>query len=319
MHKKGIFQHPLFHLTLFIVTFITTVIAGTEWITGTMGPYDIASLSIGLPYSLSALFILATHEFGHYFAAKSHKVNATLPYFIPFPPIAGFFNFGTMGAVIKTKSEIPTNRAMFDIGVAGPIAGFIASLIVLIYGFTHLPSVDYILAIHPDYFSPEYGKDTISLQFGNNLLFILLKDLFTGSNDFVPPMTEVYHYPYLMTGWFGLLVTAMNMIPVGQLDGGHIVYSMFGTKIQEAVASVSLIILVVLGISGIADGILELNFGFGWSGWIFWSLILVFFIKVKHPPVRYFAPLDPTRRILGYFSLLILAVSFAPTPFLITF
>ncbi len=260
-------------------------IAGSYQITVdfSLTTYDIASLSIGLPYSLSALFILATHEFGHYFAAKSHKVNATLPYFIPFPPIAGFFNFGTMGAVIKTKSEIPTNRAMFDIGVAGPIAGFIASLIVLIYGFTHLPSVDYILAIHPDYFSPEYGKDTISLQFGNNLLFILLKDLFTGSNDFVPPMTEVYHYPYLMTGWFGLLVTAMNMIPVGQLDGGHIVYSMFGTKIQEAVASVSLIILVVLGISGIADGILELNFGFGWSGWIFWSLILVFFIKVKHP------------------------------------
>jgi membrane-associated protease RseP (regulator of RpoE activity) len=208
---------------------------------------------------------------------------------------------------------------MFDIGVAGPIAGFIASLIVLIYGFTHLPSVDYILAIHPDYFSPEYGKDTISLQFGNNILFMILKDLFTGSNDFVPPMTEVYHYPYLMTGWFGLLITAMNMIPVGQLDGGHIVYSMFGTKIQEAVASISLIILVVLGISGITDGILELNFGFGWSGWIFWSLILLFFIKVKHPPVRYFAPLDPKRRILGYFSLLILLVSFAPTPFLITF
>ena len=319
MHTKGLFQHPLFHLALFIVTFITTVIAGTEWITGTMGPYDFASLSSGLPYSLSALFILATHEFGHYFAAKSHKVNATLPYFIPFPPIVGFFNFGTMGAVIKTKSEIPTNKAMFDIGVAGPIAGFIASIIVLIYGFTHLPSVDYILAIHPDYFSPEYGKETISLQFGNNILFILLKDLFTSSSDFVPPMTEVYHYPFLMTGWFGLLITAMNMIPVGQLDGGHIVYSMFGTKIQEAVASISLIILVVLGISGIADSILELNIGFGWSGWIFWSLILVFFIKVKHPPVRYFAPLDPTRRILGYFSLLILMISFAPTPFLISF
>jgi len=242
--QNKFYQHPVFHIILFVITFITTVIAGTEWITGTMGPFDLASLMIGLPYSLSALFILATHEFGHYFAAKYHNVKATLPYFIPFPPIAGFFNFGTMGAVIKTKSEIPNNKAMFDIGVAGPIAGFIASLAVLIYSFTHLPSVDYILAIHPDYFNPDYynhmdffntdyGKETISLQFGNNLLFLFLKSVFTTSKDFVAPITEVYHYPYLMTGWFGLLITSMNMIPVGQLDGGHIIYSMFGSKIHQ--------------------------------------------------------------------------------------
>ncbi|MCB0732065.1 MAG: site-2 protease family protein [Ignavibacteriae bacterium] len=284
-----------------------------------MGPYDLNSLLIGLPYSLSALFILATHEFGHYFAAKFHKVKATLPYFIPIPPISGFLNFGTMGAVIKTRSEIPTNKAMFDIGVSGPIAGFIASLIVLIYGFTHLPSQDYLLAIHPDYFDPSYGKETISLQFGNNILFLFLKELFTNPSDFVPPMTEVYHYPYLMTGWFGLLITSMNMIPVGQLDGGHVVYSMFGSKIQEAVASISLIVLVVLGVSGIVDGALELNFGFGWSGWLFWGIILLLIIKVKHPPVRHFEQLDLTRKFLGYFSLLILIVCFAPSPFIITF
>ena len=319
MLKTKFFQKPIFHLILFVVTFITTVIAGTEWITGTMGPYDFETLAIGLPYSLSALFILATHEFGHYFAAKLNKVKATLPYFIPLPPFPGFFNFGTMGAVIKTKSEIPTNKAMFDIGVSGPIAGFIASIIVLVYGFTHLPSVDYLLSIHPDYFSAEYGKETISLQFGNNLLFLFLQNVFTSSKDFVPPMTEVYHYPYLMTGWFGLLITAMNMIPVGQLDGGHIIYSMFGSKVQEAVASISMIILVVLGISGIADGVLELGFGFGWSGWLFWSLILYFIIKVKHPPVRYFDDLDLTRKLFGYFSLLILLVSFSPSPFIISF
>ena len=319
MQKNKYFQHPIFHLILFLTTFVTTVIAGTEWITGTMGPYDLESLAIGLPYSLSALFILATHEFGHFFAAKYHNVKATLPFFIPIPPIAGFFNFGTMGAVIKTKSEIPTNKAMFDIGVAGPIAGFIASILVLIYGFSNLPSIDYLLAIHPNYLSPEYGKDTISLQFGNNILFVLLQNIFTSSNDFVPPMTEVYHYPYLMTGWFGLLITAMNMIPVGQLDGGHIIYSMFGSKVQESVASVSLIALVILGISGILDGFLDLNIGFGWTGWLFWSLILLLIIKVKHPPVRYFEPLDFKRRIFGYFSLLILVVSFAPTPFLVSF
>ncbi|MCP5063644.1 MAG: site-2 protease family protein [Ignavibacteriae bacterium] len=284
-----------------------------------MGPYDLQTLAIGLPYSLSALFILATHEFGHYFAAMYHKVKATLPYFIPIPPIMGFFNFGTMGAVIKTKSEIKTNKAMFDIGVAGPIAGFIASLIVLIYGFTHLPSIDYLLAIHPDYLSPEYGKEAISLQFGNSLLFVFLKDILTNSNDFVPPMTEVYHYPYLMTGWFGLLITAMNMIPVGQLDGGHIVYSMFNSKLQEAVASISMIVLVTLGVAGIVDGLLELGLGFGWSGWLLWAGILYFIIKVKHPPVRYFQPLDSGRKIIGYISLAILIISFSPTPFFISF
>jgi len=319
LQNKKFFEHPIFHLLLFIATFITTVIAGTEWITGTMGPFNFDALLIGLPYSLSALFILATHEFGHYFAAKFHKVKATLPFFIPIPPIAGFFNFGTMGAVIKTKSEIPTNKAMFDIGVAGPIAGFVASIIVLIYGFSNLPPQEYILAIHEDYFSPEYGQNTLTLEFGKNILFVFLQNAFTSSNDFIPPMTEVYHYPYLMTGWFGLLITAMNMIPVGQLDGGHVVYSMFGSKIQEAVASISLVGLVFLGVTGIVDGFLELNIGFGWSGWIFWGIILLLIIKIKHPPVRHFYALDFKRKILGYFSLFILFVSFAPTPFLITF
>ncbi len=319
MQKNKIYQHPVFHLILFVITLITTVIAGTEWISGQMGPFDFDTLKIGLPYSLSALFILGTHEFGHYFAAKFHKVKATLPYFIPLPPVAGFLNFGTMGAVIKTTSEVPNNKSMFDIGIAGPIAGFIASIAVLIYGFTHLPTVDYLLSIHPDYFSPDYGKDTITLQFGNNLLFLFLKNFSTNSSDFIPPMTEVYHYPYLMTGWFGLLITAINMIPVGQLDGGHIVYSMFGSKKHEAIASISMIVLVVLGVTGIADGLLELGLSFGWSGWIFWSLILFFIIKVKHPPVRYFAPLSSGRMLLGYFSLFILFVSFAPTPFLIIF
>lgn len=317
--NKSFFRHPLFHLLLFAITLITTIFAGTEWITGTMGPYNLETLSIGIPYSLSALFILGTHEFGHYFAAKFHKVKATLPYFIPIPPIAGFLNFGTMGAVIKTRSEIPTNRAMFDIGVAGPIAGFIASLIVLIYGFTHLPPVEYILSIHPDYFSPEYGTNALSFEFGNNILYLVLQNIFTSSSDFIPPMTEMYHYPYLMTGWFGLLITAMNMIPVGQLDGGHVVYSMFGAKVQEAVASISLIVLLIIGSFGLLDLLFGLNFGFGWTGWLFWCLILYLIIKVKHPPVRYFAPLNKTRLILGYFSLFILFVSFAPTPFSISF
>ena len=131
------------HLGLFIITFITTTFAGAEWAAGQSSTYEFSVLvSKGLPYAISIMFFLSVHEFGHYFAAKYHKVETTLPYYIPFPPISGFLNFGTMGAVIKTKSAIRNNKAMFDIGAAGPIAGFIASLIILIYGFTHLPTVD---------------------------------------------------------------------------------------------------------------------------------------------------------------------------------
>jgi membrane-associated protease RseP (regulator of RpoE activity) len=312
--KKGY----LIHIILFVITFFTTLIAGMEWTTGKIGPYEFADMARGLPYALSILFILTFHEFGHYFAAVYHKVKATLPYYIPFPPIPGFFNFGTMGAVIRTKSAIPTNKAMFDIGVAGPIAGFIASTIVLIYGFTHLPSVDYILQIHPDYFTPEYGKEGIHLEFGGTILFEIFRALFTNANEFVPPMSEIYHYPYLCVGWFGLFITAMNLVPVGQLDGGHIIFSMFGEKIHEAIASISMIGLAFLGISGLLSSLLNYDLGFGWTGWLLWAFILYFVIKVKHPPVPHFEKLNSPRMILGYVAIIIFVVSFSPSPFVIT-
>lgn len=311
-------RNPIIHLALFVVTFITTTIAGAEWTTGTMGPYEFSELSRGLPYSISILFILACHEFGHYFAARYHKVDTTLPYFIPFPPIPGFINFGTMGAVIKTRSVVRTNKAMFDIGVAGPIAGFIACLLILIYGFTNLPPIEYLLAIHPDYFSPEYGQNTLSFEFGNTLLFSFFKEIFTTSDQFIPPMSEVYHYPYLCVGWFGLFITAMNMIPIGQLDGGHVFYSMFGSKKHEMIASISMIILIVLGVAGVLDAFLELGIGFGWIGWLFWSFILYTFIKIKHPDVPVFEKLDQRRMMYGYVAIIILLLSFSPNPFIIS-
>ena len=317
-HSKKYKHNYLLHLFLFIVTFITTVIAGLQWTSGKGGPYEFSSLTGGLPYAFSILFILGVHEFGHYFAAVYHKVKATLPFFIPFPPVAGFFNFGTMGAVIKTKSVIPNNKAMFDIGAAGPISGFIACLLVLIYGFTHLPTIDYLLRIHPDYFSPAYGKGAIGLEFGDSLLFSFLRYILTKPYEFVPPMSEVYHYPYLCVGWFGLFVTAMNLIPVGQLDGGHITYSMFGGKKHEAIASISMILLLALGVLGILNSFLKLNINVGWSGWMFWAVILFFIIKVKHPPVPQFEKLSRGRMILGFFAILIFILSFTPTPFILS-
>ncbi len=309
-------DRPIINLGLFLITFATTVIAGAEWTSGSLGqPMEFSRLiALGLPYAVSILFFLSAHEFGHYFAAKYHGVNASLPYYIPFPPIPIFLNFGTMGAVIKTRSRIPNNKIMFDIGVAGPIAGFIASLIILTYGFLNVPPVEYILSIHPDYFSPQYGADGLSLQFGDTILFSFFREIFVSPGTFFPPMTEIYHFPYLCVGWFGLFVTTLNMIPIGQLDGGHIIFSMFGGKKHESIASVSLILIIIMGVVGIVDAFMELNLNFGWSGWLFWGLILYFIIKVKHPPVPEFEELSTGRMILGYFSLIILILSFSPSP-----
>lgn len=312
--KKNYFLH----IGLFIVTFITTTIAGAEWTTGIAGPYEIDHLVVGLPYSISILFILTCHEFGHYFAAMYHKVKTTLPYYIPFPPIPFFLNFGTMGAVIRTKTPVPTKKAMFDIGVAGPIAGFVACLIILVYGFMNIPGEEYILTIHPDYYSPEYGKGGIDLTFGNTLLFSFFKMIFVDPGQFFPPMSEVYHYPYLCVGWFGLFITAMNMIPVGQLDGGHIGYTLFGKETHFKIAVVAFSTLFILGVLGIIESTLDFYIGFGWSGWLFWAAILYFVVKIEHPPIHDDTELDFKRKLIGYFSFFILIISFSPTPFLLT-
>jgi membrane-associated protease RseP (regulator of RpoE activity) len=312
MRKKN---NYLLHIGLFTVTVITTIIAGAFWTTGRSGPYEISFLANGLIYSAAIIFVISCHEFGHYFAARYHSVDATLPFYIPFPPIPIFLNFGTMGAVIKTRSPIYTKKAMFDIGVAGPLAGFVACLIVLVIGFLTLPPVDYLLAIHPDYFSPNYGKGGLEIIFGDTLLFSFMKMIFVHHGQFMPPMSEVYHYPLLCVGWFGLFITAMNMIPVGQLDGGHIGYTMFGEKKHYIIAVISLVILFIIGTIGLLDNFLDWNLGFGWVGWLLWSIILLFVIKPKHPPIPDDSELDTTRKVLGIISFIILVISFSPTPF----
>ena len=311
-------KNYLLHAGLFIVTFITTTISGAQWISNQPGPYEYHFLLKGLPYSISIMFIISCHEFGHYFAAVYHKVKATLPFYIPFPPLAEFINFGTMGAVIKTKSPIYTKKAMFDIGVAGPLSGFVACIIVLVYGFTHVPGINYLLAIHPDFFSPNYGKNAIDLTFGNTILFSFFKLIFVHPGQFFPPMSEVYHYPYLCVGWFGLFVTAMNMIPIGQLDGGHISYTMFGGENHYKIAIVSFAILMVLGLLGLVETSFNLKTNFGWVGWLLWALLLFFVIKLKHPAVPDESALDGKRKFLGYLSFIILIISFSPTPFMVS-
>ena len=315
--KRKRIKSYLIHFGLFIVTFITTTLAGVEWTTGKLPPYEFYMLAQGLPYSISILLIITFHEFGHYFAARFHRIRATLPFYIPFPPIPYFINFGTMGAVIRTKSPIYSKKAMFDIGIAGPLSGFVICLGILIYGFTHVPSIDYLINIHPDYFSPDYGKEGMQLVFGDSILFSFLRFIFMNPNTFFPPMSEIYHYPFICSGWFGLLVTSMNMIPVGQLDGGHISYTMFGDKKHYNVSAISAIILAVIGFAGVLDSLLEFYLGIGWSGWLFWAFILYFVVKLKHPPVNDVLPLDRKRMFLGYISFFIFVISFSPSPLIL--
>lgn len=310
----------IINIILFGATFFTTTIAGVSWIFGPAAAMNLDNFHIGLPYSLSILFVLACHEFGHYFAARYHKVKATLPFFIPFPLAEIFLNFGTLGAVIKTQSPINTRRAMFDIGVAGPIAGFIACVLLLVYGFLYLPPAEFILTIHPDYFIKSGETDSLTLEFGSNLLYSGMQFLLTNpSVEFIPPMSEIYHYPFLCVGWFGLFVTAMNLIPVGQLDGGHIFYSMFGSNLHRKVADVTFALLMILGVTGFASEIFNLNFPLGWSGWVFWALILRFLIKLYHPEIYDPVGLDQKRKLIGYLAIVIFIISFTPVPFYIKF
>ncbi len=305
------------HAGLFVITFFTATMAGVEW-TG-KDPLNLLNLPYGLAYSLSLLAILGSHEFGHFFYSLKHKVKATLPYFIPFPYIPGMLNFGTMGAVIRTKTPVPSRKAIFDIGVSGPIVGFIVSVGVLIFGFTHLPTRDYILSIHPNYdFVANRAPliDGIPLAFGNTILFRMLEVIFTNPHtQFVPPMTEIYHYPFLCTGWFGLFVTAMNLLPVGQLDGGHMIYAMFGRK-HRKVARATFAALLLLGVSSLLP-LINIDIIFGWLGWLFWALILLLVIRIDHPPVMDDTPLDRKRMVVGWLTILIFIVCFSPTPFTI--
>lgn len=325
------------HILLFVFTFITCLIAGTYWSFHDFT--EITNWHYGLTYTILILSFLTSHEFGHYIAARIHNVDATLPYYIPFP-IPMVLNFGTLGAVIKIKERIPSKKALFDIGVSGPLAGFVVSTVFLIYGLMTLPGIEYIYHLHPEYLLmnngmiPEYG-----LHFGDTLYFSLLAELFKKPDGFLPPMNEIYHYPFLNVGWFGLFVTTLNMLPMGQLDGGHIVYSMFGNK-QKIISKTIWYILIVIGVLSLVKVSFEmLSFEYensfmiflkntfypvlkylisnfpvifnGWSGWLFWALIAKFVLKLNHPPINDEAKLDKTRMIIGWISIIILMLSFS--------
>jgi membrane-associated protease RseP (regulator of RpoE activity) len=226
------------HLGLFLLTLLTTTIAGAEWITGklTFGSTSLTSADIqrGLWFSLPFLGVLTVHEFGHYFTARRNGIRATLPYYIPF--FTGFFNtIGTFGAVIRIKERIFSRREFFDVGLAGPLAGFLVAVPVLIYGFTHLPPADYVFQVHPEYwaYGPDYAQYVYQsgegIALARPLLYQGLEYLFADPAR-LPHPYELMHYPVLMAGVLSLFFTALNLLPIGQLDGGHILYGLLGFK-----------------------------------------------------------------------------------------
>lgn len=299
----------LLHIALFLATLLTTTLAGVQWINE--NPFELSNFAHGLPYSISLLAILTAHEFGHFFAARYYNVNTTLPFFIPIPPFL-LNPFGTMGAVIRIRSQMYSKRALFDIGIAGPIAGLVVTLAVLVLGLATLPPKEYLYSIHPQY----RGLPSIpaeGLTFGTSIFFWLVAKLGSGIG-FFPPMNEVYHYPFLCVAWFGLFVTALNLIPVGQLDGGHILYALVDRK-QGIVARIFWGILIAIGLASFLP-FFGAHIQLGTVGWLLWAIILFFIIKLDHPEIPDVTPLDPNRRLLGWASLVIFVLTFPPIPFL---
>ncbi|NTV99497.1 MAG: site-2 protease family protein [Chlorobiaceae bacterium] len=325
-------NYPL-HIALFIATVLTTLYAGAFWggHPAVIGP-DLRevmnSLAAGIPYSFSLLLFLSVHEFGHYFATVRHDIRATLPFYIPLPPLPMFFSLGTMGAVIRIKEKMTGTNALFDIGVSGPLCGFMACTGLLVYGFLNLPPADFIFTIHPEYINPgaaDAAARTETLHLGKNLLWIMLERIIEPEN--LPPMTEMYHYPFLFAGWLGTVVTALNLLPVGQLDGGHIVYAMFGRNGLRVIAKIFLISITLLGLPsfvellllifspGLAGLVPDILIRYSWSGWLLWAFILQRLIGTGHPPAGYEHSLDPLRRSLGWVAIALFFLCFTPVPF----
>jgi membrane-associated protease RseP (regulator of RpoE activity) len=328
-------QSGMLHLILFLVTVITTHWAGAFWsghpvVFRPIFPF-FYNFSSGTLYSLSLLLFLSVHEFGHYFAARYHQLKASLPYFIPIPPLPFLLSLGTMGAVIKIRERIPGTNTLFDIGITGPISGFIVCIGLLVYGFLNLPPAEFIYTIHPQYqnggalLTPVHEG---SLTLGKNLLWIVLEKFMAPKN--LPSMSEMYHYPFLFTGWLGSFVTSLNLLPAGQLDGGHVIYAMFGRKGHAKAARSFLIFITLLSFPSLLELLLallkpdmiellpKLLLQWSWPGWLIWTFILARIIGLKHPPTEDDYPLSASRAVFGWVAIIIFLLTFTPVPFALT-
>lgn len=274
-------SNPWINAILFVMTVLSVVFIGAlnEGVDLLRNP---AGIVAGFPFAGTLLLILGTHEFGHYFAARHHRVAVTLPYFIPMP-----FSFvGTFGAFIQLRSPVCNRNQLLDVGVAGPLSGLIVALPLLVYGLSISP-------VRP--LPPEGGY----LMEGNSLLYLGIKYLVHG--EILPSHgRDVMLHPIAFAAWFGILVTAFNLFPIGQLDGGHVLFSLLGERARY----VGFVLVGTLFLMGLLL----------WEGWIVWA-ILVFLLGIAHPPpLNDLAPLDAQRKALGVIVLFIFALVFVPVP-----
>jgi len=264
------------NIALFLATVCTTLLAGA--VLAEVNPFTDPSLIYkGIPFSASLMGILLSHELGHYLMSRCHGVDATLPYFIPAPTL-----IGTFGAVIKIKSAVPDRRALLDIGATGPIVGFVVSVPVLIIGL-RMSEVTHGIS----------G----GMSFGTSLLLEFIVRIVLPS---VPEGYAINLHPVALAGWLGLLVTMMNLLPMGSMDGGHIMYALFG-KWHHLISRLVVVALIVMGV-------------FGWLGWAVWGTLNLFFGLRHAPPMYPEVALDRKRKLVAAVCALILLLTFVPTP-----
>jgi len=286
------------HIGLLVLTIVTTTLAGaSQYYFFTLGfngarnaaAPDLTSLSYylrGLWYSTTVLAILGCHEMGHYFACRYYRVDVTPPFFLPSPPILPLAT-GTFGAFIRIRQRIPSRVALFDIGLAGPLAGFLVAVPVLFLGMAlsvteHLPS------------------DFQGVELGEPLLFRFAEWAIFGT---LPQGTEINIHPMVFAAWFGMLATALNLFPAGQLDGGHVAYAVLGRR------STQLTLLTVIAAVGLTV------YSTGWLVWTVLLLLMIVFIGPEHPPtLDDEVPLGRGRMILAIVGIVMLILCFTPAP-----
>jgi membrane-associated protease RseP (regulator of RpoE activity) len=261
---------------LFILTFLTTLVAGT-YLAGGNPLHSPADLALGLMFSIPLLSILVVHEMGHYTAARRHNVSVTPPYFIPAPSF-----IGTFGAFIKIKSPVPDRNALLDIGAAGPIAGALIAVPILLIGLK-------LSAVRP-------AAGLSGIPLGESLMFRAASYLVLGG---IPKGYDVVLHPVAFAGWIGLLVTALNLLPSGQLDGGHVAYALFGGSYSKVGGAVPYLLLPM---------------GYFWGGWAIWAVML-FVMGTAHPPTLFEeVPLTGGRRLVGVLAGILFLACFTANP-----
>jgi len=270
-------QIPMINLILFILTIFTTLLAGAM-MEGANPFYNPLTIVKGIPFSLTLMVILGVHELGHFIFARKHHVEATLPYFIPAPTL-----IGTFGAFIKMRSPVRQRRALVQIGAAGPIFGFLVATPALFIGL-YLSSV-----------VPLSGTEGIRL--GDSILMKIATNIVYPG---LGPEQDILLHPVGFAAWIGMLVTMLNLLPIGQLDGGHIVYALLGEK-SKYIAWGALFATIALAF-------LSLN-------WLIWGALVFFLVKVKHPPISdNYTPLTLHEKLVGLAALTVFILTFIPVP-----